>query len=80
MAFIQTQTKIKGSIIEIAEAWVKSILIRYKNYRLFSKTVSELSCLSGRELSDLGISRTMINSVAYAAVYKGQDTLKKYCD
>jgi uncharacterized protein YjiS (DUF1127 family) len=40
----------------------------YRNWRLFRETVSELSRLSNRELSDLGIARHDIREVARKAI------------
>ncbi len=37
--------------------------------RMYRKTVNELSSLSNRELSDLGLCRSMISDVARTAVY-----------
>ena len=44
-------------------------LIRiYRNWRLYRETVVELGRLSNRELSDLGISRGEIRSVARKSI------------
>lgn len=43
----------------------------YNNWREYRKTVSELSSLSSRELSDLGISRCDIHAVARRGNHKG---------
>lgn len=40
----------------------------YKNWRSFRNTIAELERLSNRDLSDLGISRADIRSVARSAV------------
>ena len=40
----------------------------YKNWRTYRNTLSELDRLSNRDLSDLGISRADIRSVARSAV------------
>lgn len=40
----------------------------YRNWRMYRKTISELSVLSNRELADLGIARGEIKSVARRAV------------
>ena len=37
---------------------------RYTKYQVFRTTVSELSCLSDRDLADLGIHRTEIGEIA----------------
>ena len=42
----------------------KSIIKKYKNYKLYSRTVNELSVLSDKELKDIGMSRSEIKSVA----------------
>ena len=43
------------------------IIGRYKDWRSYRRTVNELSMLSNRELSDLGISRGEIRFVARRA-------------
>lgn len=43
-------------------------LERYKTYR---RTLDELHSLNDRELSDLGLSRTMLRAIAYKAAYEG---------
>ncbi|RUM98685.1 DUF1127 domain-containing protein [Pseudaminobacter arsenicus] len=45
-----------------------NILRNYRNWRRYRETVSELGRLSNRELSDLGISRSEIHSVARRAI------------
>ena len=71
MAYIQHETNLVGSFFENLETIVRKMIKRYKQYRLYSKTVSELRELNGRDLSDLGLSRSMIESVAFSAVYEG---------
>ena len=41
-----------------------NLIRNYRNWRRFRDTVKELSRLSNRELSDLGISRAEIEAVA----------------
>ncbi|WP_371157076.1 DUF1127 domain-containing protein [Jannaschia sp. 2305UL9-9] len=41
----------------------------WANWRLYRQTVNELSDLSNRELADLGLSRSMIRSIALEAAY-----------
>ena len=41
-----------------------NIIKNYRNWRRYRDTVNELSRLSNRELTDLGISRSEIASVA----------------
>jgi len=42
---------------------------RYRRWRLYRRSVVELSALSGHELADLGLSRSGIRSAAHDAVY-----------
>ena len=44
---------------------------RFERYRTYRQTLEELSELSDRELSDLGLSRSMLRSIAYRAAYDG---------
>ncbi|MBS3649623.1 DUF1127 domain-containing protein [Pseudaminobacter sp. 19-2017] len=45
-----------------------NLIRNYRNWRRYRETVSELSRLSNRELSDLGITRADIRSVARKAI------------
>ena len=45
-----------------------NIVRSYSNWRRYRETVSELNRLSQRELSDLGIARTDIPSVARQSI------------
>lgn len=71
MAYVQSEDKIKVSFFENLSTGVLNLITRYKKYRLYSQTVSELRALSGRDLADLGLSQSMIESVAFSAVYEG---------
>lgn len=41
----------------------------YAKWRIYRTTVNELSALTNRDLADLGLSRSMISSIAYEAAY-----------
>ncbi len=43
---------------------------RFSQYRVYRNTVNELNCLSDRELSDLGLNRSMIRRIALEACGK----------
>lgn len=45
-----------------------NLIRNYRNWRRYRETVSELSRLSNRELSDLGIARGDISFVARKAI------------
>ena len=44
---------------------------RVARYRVYRTTLTELSGLNDRELTDLGIHRSSIRSIAYKAAYSG---------
>ncbi len=52
---------LRGALAGLADAW--------NRYILFRRTYEELNALSTRELSDMGISRSMITRLAYEAAY-----------
>ncbi|MDG2475221.1 MAG: DUF1127 domain-containing protein [Paracoccaceae bacterium] len=76
MAYVQSQIKTKDSLVQKLENAVRVVLVKYKKYRLYLTTISELSALTNRELSDLGLSRSMIKSVSFSAVYERCDPRK----
>ncbi|MFK7879079.1 DUF1127 domain-containing protein [Roseobacter sp.] len=74
-----TETKYSSaSLIERALLQSASLLqdtsARYARYRVFRQTYSELAQLTDRDLADLGISRSMIRSLAMEAAenYSGK--------
>jgi uncharacterized protein YjiS (DUF1127 family) len=50
-------------------ARVDTVRADYAKWRTYRRTLNELSVLSNRDLADLGISRSMIVSVAIEAGY-----------
>lgn len=46
-----------------------ALKVKFDQYMVFRKTVSELSTLSSRELADLGLSRSAIKGIAYEVAY-----------
>ena len=44
---------------------------RVSQYRTYRQTLTELECLSERELTDLGINRGQLRAIAYRAAYDG---------
>lgn len=47
----------------------KAIGLRLEQYKVYRNTCNELNALTDRELSDLGINRSMIQSIATEAAY-----------
>lgn len=60
-----------GIVARVVET-AKSLASRYAQHRAYRETLNELSTLSGRELADLGINRSMLRRVALEAVYGPQ--------
>ena len=60
------------SAVNIASpvGFLDALLVKFVRYRLYRKTVNELSALSGRDLADLGLNRSEIKRVAYQAAYE----------
>ncbi|SOH92896.1 Uncharacterized conserved protein YjiS, DUF1127 family [Monaibacterium marinum] len=70
MAFVTaTDIRNENTIVARISAFVAEQAAAFADYRLYRRTVNELSELSSAELSDLGMSRASIVSVAYASVY-----------
>ena len=69
MAFATEIHGVNADITGRIAATFRSLAQRVATYRIYRKTVNELSALSTRELNDLGISRSMIKSTALEAAY-----------
>ena len=70
MAFMTDTSLVRGSFAERLHVWIADYKEAAAKRAVYRKTVQELNALSGRELADLGLSRSMIRSVAYEAAYK----------
>ncbi|ANT60959.1 MULTISPECIES: DUF1127 domain-containing protein [Roseobacteraceae] len=66
MAFATDTTRIEGRTGGLLDT-LRTALARR---RLYKQTFSELASLSNRELSDLGLHRSMIRRIAYQAAYE----------
>ena len=51
--------------------FLNGVTVRVQQYKTYRQTLEELDHLSDRELTDLGISRTQLRSIAYRAAYGG---------
>ncbi|MFN3954749.1 MAG: DUF1127 domain-containing protein [Pararhodobacter sp.] len=58
---IPASSWVGGAFSALRDAW--------NRYRVYQRTLAELSALSTRELNDLGISRSMITRLAHEAAY-----------
>ncbi|KQI69455.1 protein of unknown function [Loktanella sp. DSM 29012] len=64
-----TNTNVAPSLTQRFAGLRKQIADAAAKRRVYRNTVNELSALTNRELADLGISRSMIRSIATEAAY-----------
>ncbi|SES71860.1 DUF1127 domain-containing protein [Oceanicella actignis] len=58
-----------ASLASLVRAKAEELAARYAKWRLYRRTLRELSALDNRDLADLGLSRASLRSVAWHAVY-----------
>lgn len=63
--YTQTRTNslVERALVGTAQAFDKAAAA-YAKYRVYTTTLNELRTLSSRDLSDLGLSRAMLKSIA----------------
>ncbi|SIT75155.1 protein of unknown function [Yoonia rosea] len=67
---VRTETFFAGtSLGERIASFRAELAVKAAKRRVYNQTLSELQSLSSRDLNDLGMSRSMIKSVAYEAAY-----------
>jgi uncharacterized protein YjiS (DUF1127 family) len=54
------------------KSFVKNLIARYISYKMYRQTVKELSAMTNKELSDIGINRGVIRDVALG-LYREQE-------
>jgi uncharacterized protein YjiS (DUF1127 family) len=64
MAYLTTTSAIGTSFGTRASAAFQNLATSYKQHRLYRETFNELSALSNRELSDLGLHRSNLHQIA----------------
>ena len=69
MAYATEIHAVNGDITHRITAVLKTVGTRFANYRVYRKTMNELSALSARELDDLGLNHSMIKRVSIEAAY-----------
>jgi uncharacterized protein YjiS (DUF1127 family) len=70
MAYVNSSRTAPVSFSDRFAAVVKVVKASVERRRLYNQTMYELQALSDRDLSDLGMNRSNIADVAYAAAYK----------
>lgn len=69
MAFTDLSRAVGASLLDRLIATASEMRAAYMRWKLYRRTLSALRDLSNRELTDLGLSRSMLRSVATDAVY-----------
>jgi len=69
MAYVNTTRAANNGIADRFAAIVKSVKDAAQRRRVYNQTARELNALNERELSDLGIHRSMITTIATEAAY-----------
>lgn len=69
MAYTQTHDKAAIGTTGRFATTMNSLRVRMGRYRVYRRTLNELERLSDRDLADLGLTRSMIGSVAADAAY-----------
>lgn len=64
-----TNIHVEAGLFARAVETLNSLRARYAQYKIFRSTLNELQGLSGRELADIGLSRSEVTRVAYEAAY-----------
>ncbi|KIC47013.1 MAG: DUF1127 domain-containing protein [Ruegeria sp.] len=67
MAIATTHIAPKDAQASGITALLETAKARFARYRMYRRTVAELSALSNRELADLGLHRSMIRRLAMQA-------------
>lgn len=58
-----------ASALSWSTAPIETLRVRMRQYKVYRQTLRELSGLSDRALTDLGLSRSMIKALAHEAAY-----------
>ena len=69
MAYVNSTRTTTYGVADRVTALVKSITTIMQRRATYAQTLRELQALSNRDLSDLGLSRSMIAEVAREAAY-----------
>ena len=69
MAFITETFSGSTTLSERFAALRENFATARAQRKIYTTTVAELDALSNRDLADLGLNRSMINSIAFEAAY-----------
>ena len=69
MAYVNTTRATHPTLADRFGALLSAVKAAFARRRIYDQTVRELRALSDRDLTDLGINRSMIGSIATEAAY-----------
>ena len=69
MANVTTHGAMSFGLADRVGSFLRNLQDARRRYKVYRQTLAELSSLSERDLSDLGINRSMISSIALEAAY-----------
>jgi uncharacterized protein YjiS (DUF1127 family) len=69
MAYVNTTRAASSSVSDRFSGLFAGVSAMIQRRRVYDRTVRELASLTDRELSDLGIARSLIASIAREAAY-----------
>ena len=69
MSALNTNTSAITLMAHHATQNVSGLWLRFRRYRLFRKTLTEMQAMSPRELADFGINKCDIHRIAHTCVY-----------
>ncbi|MBF9031854.1 DUF1127 domain-containing protein [Rhodobacterales bacterium HKCCE3408] len=76
MAYVSSSRNHSNGLVARLRGFASAAREQFAAYSVYRRTEAELRGLSDRELADLGISRSMISSIAAQAAF-GEDTTSK---
>lgn len=69
MAVTTQFTSARGTFFAPLTSWVHTLRDQFARRQSYRRTYNELSVLSGAQLADLGLNRSMLRRTAYEAAY-----------
>ena len=70
MAYVTQTQSLSSNMFAAVFAFFAKLSETAKRCRVYKTTYAELASLSARELSDIGLSKANIGTIAYEAAYK----------